>query len=389
MNSIPAPRAFHSFSGGTEGRWRVERIHRVAGDALPLVARLSVYEQPDPWSLYEPAWTLRGGISNERYVTRDEKIALEAKPAHLARPEATRGALIPIRKSATWWGMTPDERREVMETNSRHIATGLTYLPAIARRLYHCRDLSASEPFDFLTWFEFAPADEWAFDELLAYLRASEEWRYVVREVDVRLTLTEEARRREELPAMAVTLAPLPRELRWRTAESLRTRVLGERPRRRTGWSRLRGKPRRFAALELLLNLEQAPDPDNRVTLDAACDRFGLPKPALHWRWRALDQANLVRLRALVADELERHGLGRVEVADAPPDPNAHHHMGTTRMHDDPRQGVVDADCRVHGTSNVYVAGSSVFTTVGYANPTLTIVALAIRLADHLLAALT
>jgi choline dehydrogenase-like flavoprotein len=199
-----------------------------------------------------------------------------------------------------------------------------------------------------------------------------------------RLTLTEEARRREELPAMAVTLAPLPRELRWRTAESLRTRVLGERPRRRTGWSRLRGKPRRFAALELLLNLEQAPDPDNRVTLDAACDRFGLPKPALHWRWRALDQANLVRLRALVADELERHGLGRVEVADAPPDPNAHHHMGTTRMHRDPRRGVVDEHTRVHGLSNLYVAGSSVFPTSGFANPTLTLVALSLRLADHL-----
>jgi choline dehydrogenase-like flavoprotein len=160
--------------------------------------------------------------------------------------------------------------------------------------------------------------------------------------------------------------------------------VLGERPRRRTGWSRLRGKPRRFAALELLLNLEQAPDPDNRVTLDAACDRFGLPKPTLHWRWRALDQANLVRLRALVADELERHGLGRVEVADAPPDPNAHHHMGTTRMHRDPRRGVVDEHTRVHGLSNLYVAGSSVFPTSGFANPTLTLVALSLRLADHL-----
>jgi hypothetical protein len=191
MNSILAPRVFHSFSGGEEGRWCVERIHRVTGDALPLVRRLSVDEQGDTGSRYEPVWSLRGGTSNERYVTRDEKIALEAKPAPLARQGATRGALIPIRKSATWWTMTPDERREIMETNSRHIATGLKYLPAIARRLYHCRDLSASEPFDFLTWFEFAPSDEWAFDELLAYLRSSKEWSYVVREVDVRLTLND------------------------------------------------------------------------------------------------------------------------------------------------------------------------------------------------------
>jgi choline dehydrogenase-like flavoprotein len=200
-----------------------------------------------------------------------------------------------------------------------------------------------------------------------------------------RLTLTEQARRREELPAMSATLAPLPREPRWPLAESLRARVFGPRPRHRVDWSRLSGKPRRFAALELLLNLEQAPDPDNRVTLDEACDRFGLPKPALHWRWRAFDQANLARLQALVADELEGHGLGRVEVtADRPPDPNAHHHMGTTRMHRDPRRGVVDEHARVHGIANLFVAGSSLFPTSGFANPTLTIVALALRLAEHL-----
>jgi choline dehydrogenase-like flavoprotein len=60
------------------------------------------------------------------------------------------------------------------------------------------------------------------------------------------------------------------------------------------------------------------------------------------------------------------------------------HHIGTTRMHADPKQGVVDPDCRIHGLANLYVAGSSVFPTSGYANPTLTIVALALRLADHL-----
>jgi choline dehydrogenase-like flavoprotein len=87
----------------------------------------------------------------------------------------------------------------------------------------------------------------------------------------------------------------------------------------------------------------------------------------------------------VVVDELERHGLGRVLVgADDPPDPNAHHHVGTTRMHADARLGVVDADSRVHGLANLFVTGSSVFPTGGFANPTLTIVALALRLADHL-----
>jgi choline dehydrogenase-like flavoprotein len=89
--------------------------------------------------------------------------------------------------------------------------------------------------------------------------------------------------------------------------------------------------------------------------------------------------------------ELTKFGLGRL-VEDPSLDPegwpvslsSGMHHMGTTRMHDDPRQGVVDANCRVHDLANLYVAGSSVFPTGGVANPTLTNVALAIRLADHL-----
>lgn len=200
-----------------------------------------------------------------------------------------------------------------------------------------------------------------------------------------RLTFTEEARRRDQLAAMSITLLPLPRPLRWRPAESLRRRVLGARRRHGHTWSRLSSKPRRFAAFELLINLEQIPDPDNRITLGRDRDRFDLPRAAIHWCWRPLDQRNLARIHAIVAQECERHGLGRVEVAAAgPPDPNAHHHMGTTRMHEDPRRGVVDEHARVHGIANLFVAGSSVFPTGGFANPTLTIVALAVRLAEHL-----
>jgi choline dehydrogenase-like flavoprotein len=90
-------------------------------------------------------------------------------------------------------------------------------------------------------------------------------------------------------------------------------------------------------------------------------------------------------LQQLLVDELKSAGLGSVEYTQGiRPDPNAHHHAGTTRMHEDPRFGVVDANCRVHGTTSVFVAGASVFPTAGFANPTLTIVALAHRLADHL-----
>ena len=200
-----------------------------------------------------------------------------------------------------------------------------------------------------------------------------------------RLSLTDEARRRLELPAMSITLQPLPRELRWPAAEALRTLVRGPRERPRTGWWHGGRTSRRLAAFELLINLEQAPDPDNRVSLGGDRDRFGLPRAAIHWRWRAFDQQNLARIHAILAAELQRSGLGRIEIdGAASPDPNAHHHMGTTRMHRDPRRGVVDEHARVHGIVNLFVAGSSVFPTGGFANPTLTIVALALRLAAHL-----
>jgi chlorite dismutase len=100
-------------------------------------------------------------------------------------------ALIPIRKTTAWWSMTQDERRSVFEEQSHHIDIGLRYLPAVARRLHHCRDLGADEPFDFLTWFEYAPSDERAFDELVDDLRRSPEWKFVEREVDVRLVREE------------------------------------------------------------------------------------------------------------------------------------------------------------------------------------------------------
>ena len=88
-------------------------------------------------------------------------------------------------KSAAWWAMAQDERRRVFEERSGHISRSLRYLPAVARRLHHARDLGGT--FDFLTWFEFAPGHADDFDALLADLRASEEWTWVEREVEVRL----------------------------------------------------------------------------------------------------------------------------------------------------------------------------------------------------------
>ena len=137
-----------------------------------------------------PRWPRRGLCvarltSNTRYTRRDEQAALAARQAELGRPEATRAALNPITKSEAWWALAQDERRKLFEETSHHIAIGLEYLPAIARRLYHGHDLD--EPFDFLTWFEYAPQDAPAFEDLVARLRGTPEWDYVQREADIRL----------------------------------------------------------------------------------------------------------------------------------------------------------------------------------------------------------
>ena len=181
------PTRLFTFVAGAIGDWRIEHVHCCAGEPLVAAPRLAVHAasgvQPAPGD----AWSLRGITSNERYVERSEKAQLLAIQQGLGRPEKTRAALIPIRKNAAWWAMTQDERREVFETRSHHNQIGMQSLPQVSRRLHHCRDLSETEPFDFLTWFEYAPAHQQVFDDLLVQLRATEEWRYIDREVDIRL----------------------------------------------------------------------------------------------------------------------------------------------------------------------------------------------------------
>jgi hypothetical protein len=178
-----------NFVAGAVGPWRVEQAHCIAGAPLATAPRLAVQAAPLLEAAPGAVWCLRGITSNERYVERSEKKQLLAVQQGLGRREKTCAALIPIRKNAAWWALTQDERRDVFETRSRHTQIGMKSLPQVSRRLHHCRDLSETEPFDFLTWFEFAPAHRQAFDDMLAELRASEEWRYIDREVDLRLTL--------------------------------------------------------------------------------------------------------------------------------------------------------------------------------------------------------
>jgi choline dehydrogenase-like flavoprotein len=135
---------------------------------------------------------------------------------------------------------------------------------------------------------------------------------------------------------------------------------------------------------------ESAPRRDNRVTLSDERDVLGRPRARVHWRPDETDMHSVKRMHQLLDHALRRARLGRFDcrLTDDESWVNAveagKHHMGATRMHTDAAHGVVDADCRVHGVHNLYVAGSSVFPTGGFANPTLTIVALAARLANHL-----
>ena len=152
-----------------------------------------------------------------------------------------------------------------------------------------------------------------------------------------------------------------------------------------------RGRP---SAIRLQCYLEQAPNPASRIRLSPdRRDALGLPAMQVDWQMTPLELQTLRVMTATVAAEFDRLRLGRLRAADWLDAPGAdwqarladcYHHIGTTRMAATPERGVVDADCAVFGTAGLYVAGSSVFPTSGYANPTLAMVALGIRLADHI-----
>ena len=157
------------------------------------------------------------------------------------------------------------------------------------------------------------------------------------------------------------------------------------------GWSRAEVDRDRFHAIEVHAATEQSSDGENLVTLGGGRDHLNRRRAAVHWRWSREDRTNVEQSLGLIAAELEFLGLGRftrfttLEGPSRPAYRGIHHPMSSTRMARDPRDGVVDPDCLVHGTTNLYVAGSSVFATGhGYANPTLTILALGVRLADHI-----
>ena len=140
--------------------------------------------------------------------------------------------------------------------------------------------------------------------------------------------------------------------------------------------------------------MEQSPNPDSRVTLSEKKDALGVPLANLNWALTPLDKRSLRRINQIIAREVGRAGIARIKLQEFLVDENDEtfpkstnagwHHMGTTRMSADPQKGVVDIHCQVHGINNLHVAGSGCYVTAGAPNPTLTLVAFALRLSDRI-----
>jgi choline dehydrogenase-like flavoprotein len=149
-----------------------------------------------------------------------------------------------------------------------------------------------------------------------------------------------------------------------------------------------------YRSFQLFTRIEQAPNPNSRITLDTAQDALGVPRSILHWELTPLEKRSIRTIYELIGQQLGIASKGRIRLMEYLQDENDNswpeftgggwHHMGTTRMSNDPKLGVVDANCKVHGINNLFVAGSSCYVTAGAPNPTLTLIALALRLSDYL-----
>jgi choline dehydrogenase-like flavoprotein len=145
---------------------------------------------------------------------------------------------------------------------------------------------------------------------------------------------------------------------------------------------------KKIKAFRIASMSEQVPNPSSRITLSEKRDKLNLNCSKLDWRLDSMDIQSVIRSQKILKEALHKAGLGRLYIEfneHTPPESvtGGWHQMGTTRMHTSPKKGVVDENCQVHGVTNLYIAGPSVFPTGGYANPALTTVALAVRLADH------
>lgn len=249
----------------------------------------------------------------------------------------------------------------------------------------------------FMEHLEIASSELWLFRKFPTKLYS---WEYGITKASAELAITEEIQAKEKILNGTASLLPLsvgkhqkPRMETWqnedprKSAESM-FKNWGEAD-EAAKWEN--GSIER--AFQLNTRIEQAPNPNSRVTLGPEKDELGVPRVNLHWELTALDKRSVRRIHQLIGQQFGIAGLGRVKLMEFLRDENDNtfpdstnggwHHMGTTRMSDDPKKGVVNANCQVHGIPNLFVAGSGCYATSGAPNPTLTLVALSLRLSDH------
>lgn len=183
--SGPVSKSLLHYVGAASGPWRVTEMTTLSGAPLKPATHVQIaHGQVNPLRV-RSSWVLKGVVRNTRFFSREERLPLNAHRFAPNPSETTCAALIPIRKSAEWWKLDDEDRQQIVEARSRAITRGFGFIPAIARRLLYGRDLG--EPFDLVTWFEYSPSDARIFDDLTCALRASEEWKFVEREIDIRL----------------------------------------------------------------------------------------------------------------------------------------------------------------------------------------------------------
>lgn len=183
LSSRRSADALYNYVGGVSGAWEVTSLVARRGDSLAAVSHVDIVNGPLRRTPVGTVWLMSGLVRNTRYVSREEVL-----PPGAPRPveqSPTCAALIPIRRSPEWWQLGQAARRELLQSQSRRTPVGFRFLSAILRTWQHRLDLS--EQFDCVTWFEYEPRDSAAFEDLLADWRASEEWKYIDRECDIRL----------------------------------------------------------------------------------------------------------------------------------------------------------------------------------------------------------
>ena len=250
----------------------------------------------------------------------------------------------------------------------------------------------------FMEHLEIASAELWLFKPFSTDLYS---WKYGITKASAELAITKKAQIEHKILNGTASLLPLaigrnqkPRMETWQDDDP---RKSGENTFK--NWDKAdeaakneKGNIER--AFQLNTRIEQAPNPNSRINIGTEKDELGVPRANLHWQLTDFDKRSIRKIYQILGQQIGIAGIGRLKLMEFLQDENDNswpdgtnggwHHMGTTRMSEDPKDGVVDANCKIHGISNLFVAGAACYPTSGAPNPTLTLVALSLRLSDFI-----